>query len=441
MDECPVVLKKGAGASVVTQQQGDAWAFGVLLCTLALHLPDGRGNSRTSASRLCLSAEVATPCDDDDDGPRETAEPATKHKTSTRAGKAAGRFTPRKRAPPHASQLPSPPPSPPMAAGAATEGTGPASPSPYVTMLRLCQGQLSPLDGVSLTLCPKALHRLAEQCCEREGVKRPDLTNLAAQLQGPVLHQLDPDTLQARRPATRLCGWRAAAEAANPALVRQRSEPAASDQTGVARSLFETYDADGSATLDASELRQLCLSMGREMTVDEAEATLKALDLDGSGDLSYDEFLLWWAQGLSVSSLHEPPAKRKSVHAAKVAAACATARSEVASASSDRDSCADEMSRRRSARRASIKEAEKLLAAGEQLATKERPGRMTCRKRSTGSEFSALAESSTEAGRASDAERSSVTERSSETDCHDLQESSEVRDLGEFRKSLEPLEV
>ena len=144
-------------------------------------------------------------------------------------------------------------------------------------MLRLCQGQLSPLDGVSLTLCPKALHRLAEQCCEREGVKRPDLTNLAAQLQGPVLHQLDPDTLQARRPATRLCGWRAAAEAANPALVRQRSEPAASDQTGVARSLFETYDADGSATLDASELRQLCLSMGREMTVDEAEATLKKL--------------------------------------------------------------------------------------------------------------------------------------------------------------------
>ena len=32
-------------------------------------------------------------------------------------------------------------------------------------MLRVCQGKVSPLDGVTLACCPKPLLQLATQCC------------------------------------------------------------------------------------------------------------------------------------------------------------------------------------------------------------------------------------------------------------------------------------
>ena len=35
----------------------------------------------------------------------------------------------------------------------------------YLLMLRVCQGKVSPLDGVTLACCPKPLLRLATQCC------------------------------------------------------------------------------------------------------------------------------------------------------------------------------------------------------------------------------------------------------------------------------------
>ena len=41
-------------------------------------------------------------------------------------------------------------------------------PTRYVLMLRLCQDKVSPLDGVTLSCCPKALLQLATQCCTRD---------------------------------------------------------------------------------------------------------------------------------------------------------------------------------------------------------------------------------------------------------------------------------
>ena len=35
----------------------------------------------------------------------------------------------------------------------------------YLLMLRVCQGKVSPLDGVTLACCPKPLLQLATQCC------------------------------------------------------------------------------------------------------------------------------------------------------------------------------------------------------------------------------------------------------------------------------------
>ena len=103
---------------------------------------------------------------------------------------------------------------PPAAAPAAAPPSGPPQPSPYVLLLRVCQGRLNPLDGVGLHNCPKLLLRLATQCCAMEPAQRPALSRLAAELEGPVLALLDPGTLEARRPDAPLRGWRAAAEAA-----------------------------------------------------------------------------------------------------------------------------------------------------------------------------------------------------------------------------------
>lgn len=228
--------------------------------------------------------------------------------------------------------------------------TSPRHDSPYLIMLRLCQGKLSPLDGVSLANCPKPLLRIATQCCQTQPKVRPALAALAQELQGPILHLLDPETLEARRPSARLRGWRSAAEAAvlglrdeAPAVAPiasvdvaaavlahdynapEHARPAAAaggkdgtrlktplKQSGlaakslpsanaVARSLFERFDADGSSDLEAAELRELCASLGREMDEAETRELLELLDTDGSGGVSCDEFLLWWASGLAAN--------------------------------------------------------------------------------------------------------------------------------------------
>ena len=112
----------------------------------------------------------------------------------------------------------------PPAAPAAAPSKPPGA-SPYLVMLRLCQGRLSPLDGVGLANCPKPLLRLATQCCALGPAGRPPLTSLVADLQGPILHLLDPDVLEARRPAPRLRGWRTAVQAVKPDLVGEADRP------------------------------------------------------------------------------------------------------------------------------------------------------------------------------------------------------------------------
>ena len=64
-------------------------------------------------------------------------------------------------------------------------------------IMRLCQGQLSPLDGLSLANCPGPLLRHATECCCKVPDDRPSLAQLLEQLQG----QLD-----SRRAAARSMG-------------------------------------------------------------------------------------------------------------------------------------------------------------------------------------------------------------------------------------------
>ena len=91
--------------------------------------------------------------------------------------------------------------------------------TPYVLMLRVCQGLVSPLDGVTVQSCPRPLLKLAAQCCELKAEKRPELSAIVELLHGSILTAVNSSggtTAGALRPSQPLCGWRDAAEAAMP---------------------------------------------------------------------------------------------------------------------------------------------------------------------------------------------------------------------------------
>ena len=93
----------------------------------------------------------------------------------------------------------------------------PIPPTRYVLMLRLCQGKVSLLDGVTPSCCPRPLLQLATQCCARSPEERPSLAVVLEHLQDKVLLSIDATAhgagTGARRPLPALEGcWRDAAE-------------------------------------------------------------------------------------------------------------------------------------------------------------------------------------------------------------------------------------
>eukprot|EP00045_Choanoeca_perplexa_P017848 m.268555 g.268555 ORF g.268555 m.268555 type:complete len:169 (-) comp17654_c0_seq1:704-1210(-) len=60
--------------------------------------------------------------------------------------------------------------------------------------------------------------------------------------------------------------------------------------------IFDKHDRDGSGTIDASELKEIAYQLGHPMTDAQIAEGLKEIDLDGSGELNYEEFKRWWAQ-------------------------------------------------------------------------------------------------------------------------------------------------
>ena len=60
------------------------------------------------------------------------------------------------------------------------------------------------------------------------------------------------------------------------------------------RLLWDTIDQDGSGLLDMHETRRVMKAMGKEYSDLEFAEKMAEIDLDGSGELDYDEFLDWW---------------------------------------------------------------------------------------------------------------------------------------------------
>ena len=385
-------------AALGAAQLADAWSLGVLLCSLALHQQRQQQQQQQKPSVLFLGGSGEKGGAEKGGSEKgaskpQTSRPQTSRLQSARLHGSLQKKREERQASRGAKKSPDHEPGEVAAKDPhdhghndqahqdshdhqdAARNASSAGPSAYVLMLQQCQGTLSPLDGVGLHNCPKPLLRLATQCCQREPTERPSLVMASAELQGPILSLLDPGTLEARRPSGRLRGWRAAAEAADPAAKeRAGSDTGASAalfgledsvvgdsggrgiggtnvngdgggaydnggaerppagpgarqeaasmvrlsarmlprQSMIAKQMFERFDRDGSGALGASELRQLAASMGKEIDDDGIAELLTLLDADGSSTISLEEFLEWWAHGLSVEALRESESLRKS---------------------------------------------------------------------------------------------------------------------------------
>ena len=56
------------------------------------------------------------------------------------------------------------------------------------------------------------------------------------------------------------------------------------------RTVFSIFDKDGNGYVSATELRQLCLELGKEITVEQARKMIAEVDREGNGSLTYEDF-------------------------------------------------------------------------------------------------------------------------------------------------------
>ncbi|ETV79125.1 hypothetical protein H257_07860 [Aphanomyces astaci] len=78
------------------------------------------------------------------------------------------------------------------------------------------------------------------------------------------------------------------------------SPPSKDDlETLAIRHSFDTFDTDGSGSIDVHELRLLLSELGIPISDRELQAGFQEMDTDGSGTIDFDEFAAWWKHGLT----------------------------------------------------------------------------------------------------------------------------------------------
>jgi calmodulin len=105
---------------------------------------------------------------------------------------------------------------------------------------------------------------------------------------------------------TEFLSWWEVNEAEIGAQVRALQEDMANAQM-----MFDEVDADKSGMIDVDEVKQLVDTFGIVMNDDELDAAMLAMDEDGGGEVSFQEFYRWWSSDetkVILSRSPQPPA-------------------------------------------------------------------------------------------------------------------------------------
>jgi Ca2+-binding EF-hand superfamily protein len=73
-------------------------------------------------------------------------------------------------------------------------------------------------------------------------------------------------------------------------LMRLRMDERQRDPEEDLRDAFNMFDADRSGYIDREEVRMLMKKLAQTLTEDEITAIMEEVDLDGDGEISFDEF-------------------------------------------------------------------------------------------------------------------------------------------------------
>ncbi|OWF37728.1 calmodulin-A-like isoform X2 [Mizuhopecten yessoensis] len=57
------------------------------------------------------------------------------------------------------------------------------------------------------------------------------------------------------------------------------------------REAFRVFDKDGNGLISAAELRHVMISLGEKLTEEEVDEMIKEADMNGDGQIDYDEFV------------------------------------------------------------------------------------------------------------------------------------------------------
>jgi hypothetical protein len=63
------------------------------------------------------------------------------------------------------------------------------------------------------------------------------------------------------------------------------------------KKIFESIDSDGNKYLSPFELTLVSQQLGKPLNKDEIDNCVKIIDSDGNGQITFDEFALWWIGG------------------------------------------------------------------------------------------------------------------------------------------------
>eukprot|EP01062_Namystynia_karyoxenos_P055793 TRINITY_DN46837_c0_g1_i1.p1 TRINITY_DN46837_c0_g1~~TRINITY_DN46837_c0_g1_i1.p1 ORF type:complete len:386 (+),score=131.17 TRINITY_DN46837_c0_g1_i1:74-1159(+) len=172
-----------------------------------------------------------------------------------------------------------------------------------------------PQVHVETTLTPAEeaeVRRLFRQCRARNGcvdfeglalmLKKINMEpSSAADLRSAVQHLqvTDPATGAVDFPFDRVLNWLVtdAAQLDRNVLVKckvkaQGKKPLKNAQIAAMRTCFDQFDADGSGSIDISELVEVFRSFGEEVSDDEVTQMMLEVDEDGSGEIDFEEFIM-----------------------------------------------------------------------------------------------------------------------------------------------------